>query len=136
MKNMRTAKVLPQSSPQPSFRAPKARVAIASDADAAATGFDGIGRDIVPILLDLTYYQSPSLVSAAFRLLVRNFEQRKVLYDACCQAQLLVRKSLCDIYSMFDLLISQLHRLAERPKLSGGEYYQAAWLMGQLTMFM
>ena len=35
-------------------------------------------RDLVPILLDLTYYEDAALVSAALGLLVRHFEQRKV----------------------------------------------------------
>ena len=74
--------------------------------------------------------------TAAFGLLVRHFEQRKVLFDACCHAQLLVRKSMCESYSVFDGLLSQLNRLAERPRLSKHDLYQATWLMGQIGMFM
>ena len=47
-------------------------------------GSSGMGRsaDLVSILIDLTYYKSPELVSAALGLLVRQFEQRKVLEQA------------------------------------------------------
>ena len=37
---------------------------------------------LVPVLLDLTYYGDQELVSAALGLLVRQFEQRKVLEQA------------------------------------------------------
>ena len=35
--------------------------------------------ELVSVLIDLTYYKEPQLVSAALGLLVRQFEQRKVL---------------------------------------------------------
>ena len=93
----------------------------------------GKDRDLTAILIDLTYYKSPQLVSAALGLLVRQFEQRKVLEDAARKVQILVKPAMCNMYSTFDGLLSQLTRLAERRRLFDDEPYRAIVLLGHLT---
>ena len=39
-------------------------------------------RDLVPTLLDLTFYDHPELVNAAIELVVRHFQQRNVLHQS------------------------------------------------------
>ena len=90
--------------------------------------------DLVAILLDLTYYDCPELVSAALGLLVRQYEQRKVLEASARRVQLLVIERMCRMHATFDALLSPLERLSERRYLYGDEVYQAALLMGELTM--
>ena len=46
---------------------------------------------LVAILLDLTYYDYPELTSCAVELLVREFEQRKVLANSALSVQLLFK---------------------------------------------
>ena len=101
--------------------------------DMADDDRSGRNIDLVSILIDLTYYKSPPLVSAALGLLVRQFEQRKVLEQAARKVQLLVKPSMCKMYSSFDHLLSQLSALAERRRLYDDETYTAVVLMGQLT---
>ena len=103
---------------------------VTSDMDDDRTGKN---LDLVSILIDLTYYKSPALVSAALGLLVRQFEQRKVLDRSARVVQLLVKPSMCNMYSTFDNLLSQLSRLAERRRLYNDETYKVVLLMGQLT---
>ena len=44
--------------------------------------------------MDLTFYQSPELVSAALGLLVRHFQQRETLHQTGLQVQLLVKPEM------------------------------------------
>ena len=93
----------------------------------------GKDKDLTAILIDLTYYKSPQLVTAALGLLVRQFEQRKVLEDAARKVQILVKPAMCRMYSTFDGLLSQLTRLAERRRLYDDEPYRAIVLLGHMT---
>ena len=93
-----------------------------------------VSSDLVPVLLDLLFYDEPRLVSAALGLLVRQFEQRKVLELAARKVQLLQAPLMCRMYAAFDELLSQLSRLSERRRLFGDELYQAVRIMGLLTM--
>lgn len=105
----------------------------ASTDEALEEDAGGRNADLVGILIDLTYYKSPELVSAALGLLVRNFEQRKVLEGAARKVQLLVKPTMCKMYATFDALLSQVTLLAERRRLYDDEPYRAVVLMGQLT---
>ena len=116
--------------------------------------------DFVPVLMDLTFYDHKES-SAALGLLVRHFEQRTVLKNAGLQVmgrhhphphlyttaltflppsslglqvQLCVKKTMMEMYSAFEEKLRRLNRLTRRRKLFGEELYQAALLMGQLTM--
>lgn len=57
---------------------------------------------LVPVLMDLTFYQYPPLVSAALALLVRQYEQRSELRDAAAATQLLVKPEMVQLYGTFD----------------------------------
>ena len=48
--------------------------------------------------------------------------------------QLCVKKTMIEMYSAFEEKLRRLNRLTRRRKLFGEELYQAALLMGQLTM--
>ena len=50
------------------------------------------------------------------------------------QVQLCVKKTMIEMYSAFEEKLRRLNRLTRRRKLFGEELYQAALLMGQLTM--
>lgn len=50
------------------------------------------------------------------------------------QVQLLVKEVNVRMYGTFTPLLLQLGRLTQRRRLYGDELYEAAWLMGQLTM--
>lgn len=89
---------------------------------------------LVEVLIDLTFYEHKELASQAFGLLVRQFEQRKVLADAGRRVQLLVRPKMVQMYRTFDDLLRQLNRLAARRRLFDAELYRATRLMGELTM--
>ena len=94
----------------------------------------GGAGDLVSILLDLTHYEDASLVSAALGLLVRQYEQRKVLERQARRVQILVVDLMIRMYARFDDLLSQLSRLSERRRLFGNEIYQAVYLMSMMTM--
>jgi hypothetical protein len=91
--------------------------------------------DLVETLLDLTFYESQELVSAALELVVRHFQQRAVLHRCGRAVQLLVKPEVIKFYSVFDELIRQLQRLSARRRLFGHELYAAVRLMGLLTLY-
>ena len=84
--------------------------------------------------MDLTFYQHKDLVSQALGLLVRHFEQRRVLRDTGLQVQLLVKPAMVGMYTAFDEVLRKLRKLASRRRLFDDELYQATRLMGTLTM--
>ena len=59
-------------SPKPSGKGMQVVRVMPTDSESEAVA---AGKDLVPVLLDLTYYKEPELVSAALGLLVRQFEQ-------------------------------------------------------------
>ena len=71
------------------------------------------------------------LVSNAIGLLVRHFEQKKVLADAGRRSQLLVRPRMVNMFRTFDNVLRQLKRLAARRRLFDEELYSATYLMGK-----
>jgi hypothetical protein len=73
--------------------------------------------DLVATLLDLTFYEHRPLVSAAFELVVRHFQQRTVLHKHGRAVQLLVKPDVIAKYAAFDELIHKLQRLAARRRL-------------------
>ena len=58
--------------------------------------------------MDLTFYQHKDLVSQALGLLVRHFEQRRVLRDTGLQVQLLVKPAMVGMYTAFDEVLLYL----------------------------
>jgi len=93
-----------------------------------------VGR-FVPILMDLTFYRHPPLVSAALALLVRQFEQRQGLRAAAARTQLLAKPEMVRLYGTFDQLLRELGLLASRRNLFDDELYTAARLLGQLVCY-
>jgi hypothetical protein len=89
---------------------------------------------VVRVLLDLTFYEHPELVTAAMGLLVRHFEQRSVLISLARETRLLVKDHMVAMYRHFDTVLRKLHLLAGRRRLFDEEPYQAARLMSILTM--
>ena len=59
--------------------------------------------------MDLTFYQHKDLVSQALGLLVRHFEQRRVLRDTGLQVQLLVKPAMVGMYLPYISPISPLN---------------------------
>lgn len=102
--------------------------------DTFSSNISGAAANLVPVLLDLTYYEDSQLVSAALGLLVRQHEQRKVLEQAVRKVQLLSLEQMCRMYATFDELLSQLMRLSERRRLFNEELYTAVVLLSHLTM--
>ena len=96
--------------------------------------FDG-GGDFVSILLDLTFYKHKRLVSAALALLVRQFDQRRVVSDALRRVQLLCKPEMVRLYGTFEELLRELSLLASRRQLYHDELYRAATLLGQLVAY-
>ena len=75
--------------------------------------------DLVTILLDLTYYNHKELASSAVGLMVRHFEQRKLLDERGRQVQLLVKEVDVRMHGTFTPLLLQLNRLTQRRRLYG-----------------
>ena len=90
--------------------------------------------DVVDILTDLTRYELQSLTSEAVVLLVRQYEQHTTLLKNARQVQLLVRPAMIENYAFLERRTRQLERLAVRRRLYDHELYEAAWLMGELTL--
>ena len=101
---------------------------------AGSTEVAQAAADLVPVLLDLTFYEDDGLVSAALGLLVRQHEQRKVLEQQGRKVQLLALEQMIRMYGTFDRLLTELSRLSERRRLFSDELYQAVQLMSLLTM--
>ena len=83
----------------------------------------GSSVDVVQVLLDLTFYDHPELVTAAMGLLVRHFEQRSVLVRLAREARLLVKDNMVGMYRAFDELLRRLRFLAARRRLFEDEPY-------------
>lgn len=90
--------------------------------------------DVVGILTDLTRYELGELAAQAVALLVRQYEQTTTLVQHARQLQLLVRPAMVHSHAWCDTRTRQLHRLAARRRLYDHEMYEAAWLMGELSL--
>ena len=90
---------------------------------------------LVPILMDLTFYDHQPLVSAALGLLVCEYEQRRSLRAVVEKTQLLVKPEMVQVYGTFDEVLRKLGLLASRRQLFDDEPYQALLLLGQLVSF-
>lgn len=90
--------------------------------------------DIVAILCDLMRYDSYDLASSATSLLLRQFEERRVLAAAGRQVQLLVRPHMVESVTTLEGLVHRLGKLAANRRLYSEELYEAAWLVGLLTI--
>jgi len=62
--------------------------------------------ELISILMDLTFYESTPLVSAALVLLVRQFEQRRVLCERVGQVRPCL---LCPIFHQYIYLYTYLY---------------------------
>jgi len=93
----------------------------------------GATEMLVGVLMDLTFYEHPQLVSAALGLLVRQFEQRQKLLSTTLHSQLLVKPLMVSTYSTFDELLRRLSQLASRRKLYDDELFETACLLGKLV---
>ena len=94
----------------------------------------GNTETLVSVLMDLTFYEHPALVSSSLALLVRQFEQRRVLHDTTLRVQLLVKERMVATYSTFDELLRRLSLLASRRKLFDDELFETACILGELTI--
>ena len=92
-------------------------------------------RELVPILMDLLRYDHVQLVSESMGLLVRQFEQRKVLAEAGSKAFLLVKDQMVEMLNVFDGLLRRLSVLAARRRLFDQELYEAAAIMSKLSVY-
>ena len=80
---------------------------------------ENVKYDLVTILLDLTYYTHKELASSAVGLMVRHFEQRKLLDERGRQVQLLVKEVDVRMHGTFTPLLLQLNRLTQPRRLYG-----------------
>ena len=90
-------------------------------------------HEIVPVMTYLMKYDHNELVSQAIGLMVRHFEQRRVLVDAGLHSFLLIKQHMIDSFGTFSIMLKQLAFLARRRRLFGDEQYQAAKLMSDLA---
>lgn len=77
---------------------------------------------------------SPPPLLQAISLIVRQFEQRKTLVEAGKQVQVLVRAQMVETLNVLDQLVKRLRRLTANRRLYTNELYEAAWLLGELTV--
>ena len=91
--------------------------------------------ELEPILTDLMRYDHMDLVSEAIGLLVRHFEQRKVLVQAGSKTFLAVKEQMVDMIGIFNELLHKLDSLTRRRRLYDHELYQASRLLSQLCAY-
>lgn len=91
--------------------------------------------ELEPILTDLMRYDHNELVSESIGLLVRHFEQRKVLNSAGQASTLIVKQRMVEMIGVFDGLLRKLEFLSNRRRLFHLELYQASKLMSELCAF-
>ena len=80
--------------------------------------------ELVPVLLDLIFYEHRPLVSEALNLLVRHFEQKRVLQQSLQKVQILIKPNMVRMFGEFDQLLADINRLAARRRLFDNEIYQ------------
>ena len=88
------------------------------------------------MLLDLIFYEHRPLVSEALNLLVRHFEQKRVLQQSLTKVQILIKPNMVRMFGEFDSLLADLNRLAARRRLFDNEIYQATKLMSDLLTYV
>ena len=96
------------------------------------------------VLLDCMNYEKPELTEVATGLLIRHFEQKRVLADNLKGVQLLVVERMKQMYSLFEELLRRLNLLASRRRLVDDdtqsppldESFQTVQTLMQLTSWL
>ena len=96
------------------------------------------------VLLDCMNYEKPELIEVATGLLIRHFEQKRVLANNLKGVQLLVKERAKQMYTLFEELLRRLSLLAGRRRLFDDdtqtppldESFQTVQTLMQLTSWL